>query len=475
LHKRTLTRLIDYYINSLRLVDQRQREFEESVGKITDSELIEPAIAAARDAYRKLVGKVQLLFTTHLEQESYPPAGRLINAAVFDTLVAPRLSEKGRRVAYLMVDALRYELGVELERLLTEIGTVELIPAYAQLPTITLVGMASLLPGAQNDLTLDYEKDKLVPKLAGTPVSTVTQRMAVFRKRYGDRFTELLLKDFIGAGKKAKVADTVELLVLRSREIDSQLEHDPDNTLTLIPRTLKLIRAALNKLSQLGFQDAVIATDHGFFLNAHAEDGDTCLKPTGEIQYSAHDRMVFGNFSKDSHNLVLNSDKLGIRGSFPQAAFPRTMAPYSAGHRYFHGGLSLAEAIVPVLKIQLNSPHASSTDQFDVQLSYKNGAKYITTRLPVINLSLVTGLFNQSTPCEVLLEAQDSKGNVVGEPRPGADVNPTTRTITLIHGQSKQIVLRMDTEFEGKFTIKALNPNTLTTYASLDLATDYTV
>jgi hypothetical protein len=87
----------------------------------------------------------------------------------------------------------------------------------------------------------------------------------------------------------------------------------------------------------------------------------------------------------------------------------------------------------------------------------------------------VTGLFNQSTPCEVLLEAQDSKGNVVGEPRPGADVNPTTRTITLIHGQSKQIVLRMDTEFEGKFTIKALNPNTLTTYASLDLATDYTV
>ena len=45
-----------------------------------------------------------------------------------------------------MVDALRYELGVALEKLLADDGPVELEAAYAQLPTITLVGMASLLP-----------------------------------------------------------------------------------------------------------------------------------------------------------------------------------------------------------------------------------------------------------------------------------------------------------------------------------------
>ena len=30
-------------------------------------------------------------------------------------------------------------------------------------------------------------------------------------------------------------------------------------------------------------------------------------------------------------------------------------------------------------------------------------------------------------------------------------------------------------EFEGKFTVKALNPTTLTTYTTLELETDYAV
>jgi hypothetical protein len=243
---------------------------------------------------------------------------------------------------------------------------------------------------------------------------------------------------------------------------------------------LKLIRAALNKLSQLGFQDVVIATDHGFFLNAHAEDGDTCIKPTGEVQYAAHDRLLLGNLakgnSKDNHSVILSADKLGIRGSFAQAAFPRTMAPYSAGYRYFHGGLSLTEAIVPVLKIQLTTAKVTSNSEFQVHLSYKkNNPKSITTRLPAFTLSLDAGIFTQSVPCEVLLEAQDAKGNVVGEPRISTDLNPTTRTIALTHGESKQIVLKMDTDFEGKFTVKAMNPVTLTAYAKLELTTDYTV
>ncbi len=46
-----------------------------------------------------------------------------MNAGVFDRFVAPRLGEKGYRVAYLMIDALRYELGVELEKLLTDIAS----------------------------------------------------------------------------------------------------------------------------------------------------------------------------------------------------------------------------------------------------------------------------------------------------------------------------------------------------------------
>ncbi len=475
-HARSQAELIDFYLGSLREADRLQREFEQAAGDFLDQHgLMHEVVGQARARYRRLAERVQGVFMKHVETAGWPPAGRLANADVFDRLVADRLKESRRKVAYLMVDALRYELGVALEKLLAEDGPVELQAAYAQLPTITLVGMASLLPGARTGLTLSLESEALLPKLDGTPVGNVPQRMNVLAKRYGDRFSEMLLNDFVRGKGKPKIADTVDLLVLRSTEIDSQLESNPETTLGLIPGTLKLIRVALHKLRGMGFKEAVIVTDHGFFLNAQAEAGDVCVKPQGKWPVNAHDRMMLGNGSADGHSLVVSTEKVGIRGDFSQVALPRSMAPYRSGHLYFHGGASLAEAVVPVLVARLDTAAHSELRKVVVELSYKNGAKRITTRLPVIEVILVADdMFLQDMSVEILLEAQDSKGNVVGEPRPGGDVNPATRTVTLMPGQRKQIALRMDDDFRGKFSVKALNPTTLAAYSTLAIETDYT-
>lgn len=476
-HSRSQTDLIDFYLSSLREADRLQREFEQAAGDFFDQHgLMHDLVGQARARYRRLAEKVQSVFVKHIDAVGWPPTGRLANADVFDRLVADRLKESGRKVAYLLVDALRYELGVSLERQLAEDGPVELQAAYAQLPTITLVGMASLLPGARTDLTLSLENDALVPKLGGVSVANVGQRMSVLSKRYGDRFAEMLLNDFVRG--KPKIAETVDLLVLRSTEIDSQLESNPETTLGLIPDTLKLIRVALHKLRGLGFNDAVIVTDHGFFLNAHAEAGDVCVKPQGAWTINAHDRLMLGYGSADSHSLVIGAEKVGIRGDFTQAAMPRSMAPYRSGHLYFHGGASLAEAVVPVLVARLDNAANADPRKVTVELTYKNGAKRITTMLPVIEVTLISDdMFSRDISLEILLEAQDSKGNVVGEPRAGGEVNPATRTLTLAPGQRKQIALRMDDAFRGKFTIKALNPTTLALASKgseLSLETDYT-
>lgn len=473
-HSRSQSDLLDFYLGSLREADRLQREFEQAVGDFLDQHgLMHEVIHQARARYRRLAEKVQGVFVKHVETAGWPPTGRMANADAFDRLVADRLKESGRKVAYLMVDALRYELGVALEKLLSEDGPVELQAAYAQLPTITLVGMASLLPGARSDLTLAFENDSIAPKLAGVSVGNVTQRMEVLRKRLGDRFQEIQLNDFVRG--KPNIAETIDLLVLRSTEIDSQLESNPETTLGLIPGTLKLIRVALHKLRGMGFKEAVIVTDHGFFLNAQAEAGDVCVKPKGNWPINAHDRMMLGDGNADGHSLVVSAEKVGIRGDFSQVALPRSMAPYRAGHLYFHGGASLAEAVVPILVARLDAAEQPELRKVVVELTYKNGAKRITTRLPVIEVILVSDdMFSQEASVEILLEAQDSKGNVVGEPRPGGDVNPATRTVTLMPGQRKQIALRMDDEFRGKFSVKALNPTTLAAYSALTIETDYT-
>ena len=171
-HAKTQEALIDFYTSSLREVDRLQREFEQAERDLLiKQDGVDEVIPHARAAYRKLVEKAQSVFIRHLEQSGWPPVGRLANSDVFDKLIAPKLQESGRRVAVLLIDALRYELGVELEKQLVDDGQVEMHAAFAQLPSITPVGMASLLPGAGSELKL-IRKDDQVRCVPGRPAVT---------------------------------------------------------------------------------------------------------------------------------------------------------------------------------------------------------------------------------------------------------------------------------------------------------------
>ena len=471
--------LVSFYIARLREVDRLQREFEQAVAAYLDMETpLDSVVDQARDHYRRLAGKVQTVFTKHLETAGWPPEGRLANARVYDTFVAPALMQHGRRVAYLLVDALRYELGVALKQQLGEDNPTDLVPActdgvrVAQLPTVTLVGMASLLPSAAEKLRLVRNGDDLQPVIGEAVVGNVSQRMDSLRKQLGDRFAEMLLRDLLKSKKAPRAA--VNLLVVRSVEIDSQLENDAEAALDKLHEVLKRIRFAVDKLRKFGFHEVIIATDHGFYLNAHAEAGDVCRKPSGNW-IALHDRCLLGQGSADTHNFVVSAEKVGIKGNFAQFGGPRTMAPYRKGLTYFHGGASLQEAVVPVLTVHLQATQAKASPA-TVRLSYRNGAKRITARLPVFDVLLESqDLFALGEEFEIRLEAIDKKGDVVGEAKPGGAVNPATGSVALVPGQPAQVTLRMQDEYEGPFTVKALNPTTEAIYSSVNLETDYAV
>lgn len=475
-HTRSMDTLVAFYIAQFREVDRLHREFEQAVSDYDwqDTQgLMHPLQQQVRKQYGRLIEKLQLLFTKHLQSSGWPLPDRLSNNEVFDKLVAPKLAQSGNKVAYLMVDALRYELGVALEQQLAEDGKTELTPALAQLPSITLVGMASLLPDAGKNLALNNVDGKLVPFINGQEVKTVAQRMELIRKRYGVRFQEGRLEDYVR--NRFKVEDGTELLVLRSVEIDGHFENHPDTAPTEIINALKRIRVAIHKLKDAGFRDVVIATDHGFFMNTHAQAGDTCNKLSGDW-LNIHERCLLGDGAADQHHYAITTDKAGIRSDMAKLAGPLTMASYKAGMLYYHGGASLQECVVPVITLQLDAPDQAPIEQASVVLSYKNGAKRITTRLPVMDIAVETqDMFSVGSDFEILLEAHDKNGNVVGEAKPGGAVNPATGTITLKPGDKTQITLKMQLEFEGKFKVKALNPSTMAAYSQLDLETDYTV
>lgn len=471
-HARSIDALIEHYTASLHETDRVQREFEQAVGDyISTDGMMDGVIDLCRRRYAKLAEKVQGLFAKHFEAGGWPPHGRLANADVFDTIIEPMLKESGRHVAFILVDALRYELGVTLHRQLAETEQAEVVAACANLPTITPVGMASLLPGAGAGLSVFKDGDGIGVSLNGAKLPYVAQRMDVLRSRYGDRFAEMTLTGFI----QAKEKPSVELLVLRTTDIDSHLESNPATTLNLIHQSLKGIRVAIHKLKGAGYADVVIATDHGFVLNAHAEAGDVCSKPGGAWT-TAHDRALLGEGEGDASNFCIPAEMGGVNGDFAKLAGPRSMAPYRKGLLYFHGGASLQEAVVPVLTVRLRQTAQPALAAAKVSLTYKNGAKRVTTRLPVVDLAVDgADMFALGSDFEILLEAHDRKGEIVGEAKPGGAVDISRGTVTLKPGGRAQVTVRMSMEFDGKFTLKALNPVTMATYASIELETDYAV
>jgi PglZ domain-containing protein len=473
-HSANQAALLDFYLAHLREADRLQREFEQTITDYWDEHgLLTPVINKARYQYRQLAEKVQILFTKQLVDTGWPPQGRLYNADVFDELVAPKLQSSGQRVAYIMVDALRFELGVELEKQLKDEFEVTLKPAYACLPSITLIGMASLLPGAGKDLAIHKKDNDIVPMLGDTPVGTVPQRMGVFERRYGSRFAEMRVDNFVD--DHHSFDNAVELAVLRSVEIDTQFENTPKTAPSAILRELKNLRVAISMLQNQGFNHVVIATDHGFFMNRQAVEGDVCPKPPGDWLLT-HERIALGSGNADQHHFVMPANQAGIKGTFSHLAGPSTMAAYSKGKLYFHGGASLPECIVPVMEIKLEAQIQPASHQIVVTLSYKNGAKSITSRRPIIQVDIISdNLFDQAEVFEILLEAQNKAGDVVGEAKVGGVVNAATRTVSLQPGDSQKVTIIMDEDFEGAFTIKARNPNTWAEFANIKLKTDYLV
>jgi PglZ domain len=467
--------IIDAYALSWRELDRRHRELEQVAAECQfEHDGLETLVAFVRDNYQKLVAKLQQEFVRLVQDDGWPASsGRVCsNSQVFDREVAPLL-DAGQRVAYFLIDSLRYELAVELEKQLSEKYAVQLFTTCAQLPTYTEVGMASLMPEGSSALFLKEVGGKLVTTLGGEIATTPNARFAYLRSKKGDLCVDILLDELVGLGRKLRLPDKARLLVVRSRDVDAIAHESPHQVLQIIPNLIRLIIKGIGRVESLGFKKAIVATDHGFILLQEQEAGNLALKPPGNWLVEKS-RCLLGRGEADANNLVFRREHLGIPGDFEHYAVPRTLVPYSRGSLYYHEGLSLQECVLPCLRITIKAPIVKRQPP-EVQISYRLGkTSQITTRRPVIDIAWnQMETFAEEQQIEILIEAVDTKGNVVGWVGSGPTVNPATQSVRIRPGDKFGVGLRMEEQFTGSFTVRVLDPSTQTMIAQLPLKTAY--
>ena len=137
--------------------DHAQRRLETLLAAIEDEEVSDVAVARCRAKYDEVARRQAEGFAKVYENAGWAITGILPQHRVWAEVVA----NLPKPLAIVAVDAMRYEIGVELADRLVRSGEVKLRAAIAALPSITPIGMAAILPGAAADFSIAERSGKL--------------------------------------------------------------------------------------------------------------------------------------------------------------------------------------------------------------------------------------------------------------------------------------------------------------------------
>jgi hypothetical protein len=120
-------------------LDRMQRRLEAIVPELED-EIPERAIGRVRAIYEDVVRRMSEGFLIAFENGGCNVSGVMHQTSIWPEVVKPL----PKPVAYILVDAMRYEIGAELASRIANFGEVRLRAAIGALPSITPIGMAAL-------------------------------------------------------------------------------------------------------------------------------------------------------------------------------------------------------------------------------------------------------------------------------------------------------------------------------------------
>jgi hypothetical protein len=363
---------------------------------------LEKLILKAEHRYTEVGSQLAQAFVRQFFKANHPIPGMLRQVQVFEKHVKTRL--EAQKTAYVWVDALRYEMARELAEVLKGDFDVTLQPALATIPTITEIGMASLVPKADHGVkVVSVGGGKLGLEVAGTILKDRKDRIAFLKAHAGASVYDAKLDDLLPKPSK-KVRDAIqsaELILVTSQEIDELCEAD---NITQARRqmdgVLSDLRRGFRVLADLGIKCIVLAADHGHLFGEEIGEDMKIEAPGGDTA-DLHRRVWVGVGGTSEPSYLRTPLKaLGVESDLDLAT-PWTLACFKSkggARAYFHGGLSPQELIIPVA-VMTTTARALSKPPTGIQWTLTTGSKKLSTRFFSVQISgQSSGLFTVEPP-----------------------------------------------------------------------------
>jgi hypothetical protein len=323
-----------------------------SEGPMNDEKIKRVFIEPANVMYAEWLNQLNLDFSECVSAISrWPPKNVMAQTDFWDAVVRRSAEDK---LAIFLVDALRYDLLKELaDRLASSGAEVTTAPMIASIPSVTEVGMASLLPREGKLLGLGVQDQQLKVSIDNYSVSSKSERQKWLESqlRADVLITDLSNVEKQGSDDLRRLVEKTRYLVVTHGDIDRAGEFKPEITIAFFGGIVRTLASAVLKLHGAGVQKIVITTDHGFLF----------YPDSWKVRLIDGIPSVPG-LAKGRRYVVGKSPMLGELIDFPisstgfvgegDVAIPRGLSMLSMRGeppRYVHGGASPQEVCIAYL------------------------------------------------------------------------------------------------------------------------------
>lgn len=280
---------------------------------------------------------------------------------------------KGQRLFVIISDAFRYEIGWEyLQKIQSEKrfeGELEYM--VTSLPSYTQLGMAALLP--HETLTIQPELDNVL--IDGMSTQGIQARNKILEIKAGVRATAINAEDFVKMNTSTDGREFVkqyDLIYIYHNRIDKVGDDktSEDKVFEAAEQELEFLMDIVKKIANMNGNNMYITSDHGFiYQNKELDDSDyTIGSHTGNIWKESRRFVIGKNLNDGSSTKHFTMEQLNLSGD-AEVLIPKSIKRIrikGAGSRFVHGGASLQEIIVPLLKVTKTRQDTTKKVEVDI-------------------------------------------------------------------------------------------------------------
>ena len=291
----------------------------------------------------------------------------------FERTVRPFL-RKDNKVCVIISDAMRYEIGDELLTLVRQEDrySAELEATLSMLPSYTQLGMAALLPNKELAIA---ENETGTVMVNGLSSQGTANRIKILRQSISQRATALKADELMalkGNECRALVRDHDVIYIYHNRiDATGDKRESEERVFEAVETTLHDLIRLIKKLTGANANNLLVTADHGFiYQNRAIDESDfSGVDAKGELILFHDRRFVLGKGLKEAPGLrKFTAAELGLVGHV-EVQIPKSINRLrlkGSGSRYVHGGASLQEVVIPVLKI--NKKRQSDVSMVEVDI-----------------------------------------------------------------------------------------------------------